>query len=64
MFLSIEGKTKINFLKFFQRRDVHTMPKNKKDKTKSVLSSMQEVTYAREFKAADRAGGYTQKNNK
>ncbi|WP_080848312.1 YfhE family protein [Cytobacillus gottheilii] len=33
--------------------------KKRKDKTKSTLSSMQEVTYSREFKMADRAGGYT-----
>ncbi|WP_456272056.1 YfhE family protein [Bacillus sp. AK031] len=37
--------------------------KKKRDKTKSVLSSMQEVTYSREFKRADRAGGYTQKKH-
>jgi hypothetical protein len=35
------------------------MEKKKKDKTKSTLSSMQEVTYSHEFKKADRAGGYT-----
>lgn len=36
------------------------MPKDKKReaKTKSTLSSMQEVTYSREFKKADRAGGF------
>ena len=28
----------------------------RRDKTKSTLSSMQEVTYSREFKMADRAG--------
>ncbi|MGF2615075.1 YfhE family protein [Rossellomorea vietnamensis] len=37
--------------------------KKRKEKTKSVLSSMQEVTYSREFKRADRAGGYTQKKH-
>jgi hypothetical protein len=35
------------------------MEKKKKDKMKkSTLSSMQEVTYSREFKMADRAGGF------
>lgn len=36
--------------------------KKKRDKSKSTLSSMQEVTYSREFKNADRAGGYVSKN--
>ncbi|KAB2332015.1 YfhE family protein [Cytobacillus gottheilii] len=36
-----------------------TGEKKRKEKTKSTLSSMQEVTYSREFKMADRAGGYT-----
>jgi len=35
------------------------MDKRKKEKTKSTLSSMQEVTYSREFKRADRAAGYS-----
>ncbi|MFD1739681.1 YfhE family protein [Bacillus salitolerans] len=35
------------------------MEKKKRDKTKSTLSSMQEVTYSREFKRADKAGGFT-----
>ncbi|MFD2442431.1 YfhE family protein [Bacillus sp. CGMCC 1.16607] len=38
------------------------MSKNKKDKVKSNLSSMQAVTYAREFKRADRAGNYKNKS--
>ncbi|UII56637.1 YfhE family protein [Cytobacillus spongiae] len=37
------------------------MDKKKKDKSKSTLSSMQEVTYSREFKRADQAGGFTKK---
>lgn len=37
--------------------------KKKRDKSKSTLSSMQEVTYSREFKNADRAGGYISKNS-
>ena len=32
--------------------------KKRKEKGKSNLSSMQEVTYSREFKMADRAAGY------
>jgi YfhE-like protein len=35
--------------------------KKRRDKTKTTLSSMQEVTYSREFKNADRAGGYISK---
>jgi len=35
--------------------------KKRKDRVKNSLSSMQEVTYSREFKAADRVGGYSQK---
>jgi len=34
------------------------MAKDKKIKTKSNLSSMQAVTYSREFRKADRAGGF------
>ncbi|MGE8207598.1 YfhE family protein [Heyndrickxia sp. NPDC080065] len=37
------------------------MPKDRRVKEKSNLSSMQAVTYAHEFKSADRAGGYEQK---
>jgi hypothetical protein len=33
--------------------------KKDKDRGKYTLSSMQEVTYQRDFKLADRAGGYT-----
>ncbi|MGE6258226.1 YfhE family protein [Heyndrickxia sporothermodurans] len=40
------------------------MPKDKRVKTKSNLSSMQAVTYAHEFKVADRAGGYLQDRRK
>jgi hypothetical protein len=38
--------------------------KKKKDKTKSTLSSMQEVTYSREFKLADQAGGFSGKKSR
>jgi hypothetical protein len=34
------------------------MPKDKRVKSKSNLTSMQSVTYSHEFKKADRAGGY------
>ncbi|PWW25439.1 YfhE-like protein [Cytobacillus oceanisediminis] len=40
------------------------MDKKKKDKSKSTLSSMQEVTYSREFKRADKAGGFAGKQPK
>ncbi|WP_243291566.1 YfhE family protein [Bacillus sp. FJAT-47783] len=33
--------------------------KKKHEKNRSNLSSAQEVTYSRDFKMADRAGGYT-----
>ncbi|MGG4264464.1 YfhE family protein [Peribacillus simplex] len=33
----------------------------KHDKEKSNLTSTQAILYAREFKKADRAGGYTEK---
>ncbi|OOE00022.1 hypothetical protein BO219_13885 [Anoxybacillus kestanbolensis] len=36
--------------------------KKKRDKTKSTLSRAQEVTYARDFKRADQAGGFTAKH--
>ncbi|MEH7239103.1 YfhE family protein [Bacillus sp. JJ1562] len=35
--------------------------KKRENKSKSSLSSMQEVTYSRDFKMADRAAGYTKK---
>lgn len=38
--------------------------KRKREKTKSTLTSAQEVTYARDFKLADQAGGYTTKKAK
>ncbi|PLR95391.1 YfhE family protein [Bacillus sp. T33-2] len=34
------------------------MEKKKKEKAKHTLTSMQEVLYNNEFKAADRAGGF------
>lgn len=43
---------------------VKSMPKDKRVKAKSNLSSMQAVTYAHEFKVADRAGGYLQDRRK
>lgn len=38
--------------------------KKRRDKSKRTLSSMQEVTYQREFKMADRVGGYTERRAK
>lgn len=35
--------------------------KARREKTKQSLSSTQEVLYSREFKMADRAGGYSDK---
>ncbi|EIJ82074.1 hypothetical protein PB1_04020 [Bacillus methanolicus PB1] len=40
------------------------MEKKKREKMKSTLSSAQEVTYKREFKMADRAGGFTERGRK
>jgi YfhE-like protein len=40
------------------------MDKKKREKMKSTLSSAQEVTYTREFKMADRAGGFTERRTK
>jgi hypothetical protein len=38
--------------------------KKDKDRGKYSLTSMQEVSYQREFKMADRAGGYHDKKTK
>ncbi|ADE67473.1 MULTISPECIES: YfhE family protein [Priestia] len=35
--------------------------KKRKENAKNTLSSAQEIYYGREFKKADRAGGYTKK---
>lgn len=35
--------------------------KRKREKVKHTLTSAQEVSYARDFKMADQAGGYTAK---
>jgi hypothetical protein len=35
--------------------------KKRREKTKTTLSKTQEVTYSREFKMADRVGGYAEK---
>ncbi|MFS0784676.1 YfhE family protein [Bacillus sp. 1P06AnD] len=37
------------------------MEKKKKDQTKRTLTSMQEFLYSKDFKKADRAGGFTKK---
>ena len=36
----------------------------KTDKERSNLTSMQAITYSREFKQADRAGGFTEKKSR
>lgn len=38
--------------------------RKRKERVKNSLSSMQEVTYSREFKKADRAGGYAHSKSK
>ncbi|MBM7717052.1 YfhE family protein [Siminovitchia sp. FSL H7-0308] len=40
------------------------MKKGKEFKSKNKLSATQEVLYQREFKRADRAGGYVEKERK
>jgi hypothetical protein len=35
--------------------------RKRKEKRRHTLSSMQEVTYSHEFRAADRAGGFVSK---
>ncbi|MFS0645978.1 YfhE family protein [Siminovitchia sp. 179-K 8D1 HS] len=40
------------------------MRKSKEYKSKNKLSTTQEVLYQREFKRADRAGGYVEKERK
>lgn len=49
--------------RFFERM-IFVGEKKKRDKTKKTLSSAQEVTYQREFKLADIAGGYVQRREK
>lgn len=43
---------------------IHMADKKKRDRSKSTLSSMQEVIYSHEFKMADQAGGFTKKKAK
>lgn len=38
--------------------------KKRRNKIKRTLSSAQEVTYSREFKMADRAGGFINENDR
>ncbi|WP_082677293.1 YfhE family protein [Bacillus sp. FJAT-29937] len=40
------------------------LDKKTKDKKKRSLSATQEVLYSREFKMADRAGGYVDRHTK
>lgn len=44
-----------------KERVLQMSDKKRKDKSKSTLSSMQEVVYSHEFKLADQAGGFTKK---
>ncbi|MGJ7918942.1 YfhE family protein [Neobacillus sp. LXY-4] len=37
------------------------MDKKKREKMRTTLTSAQEVNYQREFRMADRAGGFTEK---
>ncbi|MGD6818465.1 YfhE family protein [Metabacillus sp. 84] len=39
------------------------MEKKRHENSKRTLTTTQEVLYGREFKAADRAGGFTKKKN-
>lgn len=42
-------------------KELIIVDKKKKEQIKNKLNTTQEVLYAREFKMADRAGGYTSK---
>lgn len=48
----------------FHTKGLFFMPKKKVEKFKTTLSSMQAVTYNRDFKMADRAGGFTDRKGK
>lgn len=51
--------------KYYSERVQRKMAdKKKKDKPKYTLSSMQEVAYQRDFKMADRAGGFDDRRTK
>lgn len=45
-------------------KGMSSVEKRKKEKPKFTLTSMQEVAYQRDFKMADRAGGFDQKRSK
>lgn len=49
---------------FSYERMIKLADKKRKEKSKSTLSSMQAVSYQREFKMADRAGGYTERRSR
>jgi hypothetical protein len=49
---------------FNKARVLFMAEKKKRDKIKSTLTSAQEVTYSRDFKMADHAGGYTAKRTR
>ncbi|MDP4164262.1 MAG: YfhE family protein [Bacillota bacterium] len=40
------------------------MDKKKKEKPQFTLTSMQEISYQKEFKRADRAGGFAERKSK
>lgn len=43
--------------KLIPERMIFTMDRKKKEKSRSTLTSAQEISYAKEFKRADRAAG-------
>lgn len=48
----------------FVKGMIGMVEKKKKEKPKYTLTSAQEVTYQRDFKMADRAGGYDERRLK
>lgn len=58
------GKNRKESVYFFMKGCFFMAKEKKRDKSKSTLSSMQEVTYSREFKMADQAGGFTEKKSR
>lgn len=60
------GKVRMccSILTIIERNDRSMVEKKKKEKPKFTLTSMQEVTYQRDFKMADRAGGFDERRTK
>jgi hypothetical protein len=48
----------------FVKGMIGMVEKKKREKPKYTLTSAQEVTYQRDFKMADRAGGYDERRSK